>query len=201
MFHTRAFVMMMAVVALWMGAFVAKSPLVAELAVGASIFLILLSLALAIWEPLPLSRAFWSGFFVLACGNLIYSGFFNNYSQTTTQVAQLLLGEQTQPVFVPAPFLSPPGSSWNTAPRSSYYAPGDATESNLSANSTPMTATFSVQLPGSVIPTYNGDYQRQREAIRVAVPLLASLLTGVLGGCVTMWIAARPKPEQPASDA
>jgi hypothetical protein len=32
-----------------------------------------------------------------------------------------------------------------------------------------------------------------REAIRSAFPSLMSLLVGCLGGCVTMWIAARRK--------
>lgn len=236
-FSIRTFLVVIAILSVWLGALVSKSPLLVELAAGGTVLLILLSLALAIWEPRPLQRAFWTGFFALAFGNLLYNGFFHSYQQTSNQVAQAIMGNNPQPIYSPATYTYPaPATTILTPPAQvSYYAPegesdesadsppslgSPAAESDGSPDVTttvdefprnPIAPTSPNAVPGFVPPpptlppttyiqvpvqAYGGaNYYEQREAIRASVPSLISLLMGVVGGCVTMWIASRPKPQ------
>lgn len=223
-FSIRTFLIVIAILAVWLGALVSKSPLLIELAAGGTVLLILLSLALAIWAPRPLQRAFWTGFFALAFGNLLYNGFFHSYGQTSNQVAQLIMGNNP-PMYGPATYSYPaPARSFLTPPsQTSYYAPEDESadsppslsptdsdsDSSPEGNGLPQNPVAPTAVPGFAPPPmypattyiqmpvqpYGGNYYEQRETIRAAVPSLLSLLMGVLGGCVTMWIASRPKPE------
>lgn len=223
-FSIRTFLIVIAVLSVWLGALVSKSPLLVELATSATVLLILLSLALAIWEPRPLQRAFWTGFFALAFGNLIYNGFFNPYQQMSNQVAQAIMGKA--PSYQTPYGYSTPTRAINFPPsQTSFYAPeegsADQAPSLAPATTSPpssadeatnvevLTPDFPVKgpqppppVPPSAYPVqmpsystgYTGNYYEQREAIRASVPALLSLLMGVIGGCVTMWIASRPKP-------
>lgn len=235
-FSIRTFLVVIAILSVWLGALVSKSPLLVELAASGTVLLILLSLALAIWEPRPLLRAFWTGFFALAFGNLLYNGFFSSYQQTSSQVAQAIMGTApgygpgaytvpaySTPTRIPATF-APPSAN---LPVTSFFAPDDASadsppaldaspyegtdekpESETPNNVTPAPApmaypttgpvpqpmppvAYPVQMPYTT--AYNGNYYEQRQAIVASVPSLISLLVGVIGGCVTMWIASRPK--------
>lgn len=230
-FSIRTFLIVIAVLSVWLGALVSRSPLFVELAAGGTVLLILLSLALAIWEPRPLLRAFWTGFFALGFGNLLYNGVFNSYQQTSNQVAQVIMGNQQQPRWVPAPAYPTTRPSFLTPPSvNSFYYPDDvsadtppslatrdpdpnaaleeASESELSPNSispppsvisNPSTFAPPAMPPATYIQMpapYADNYYEQLHAIRVSVPSLLSLLMGVVGGCVTMWIAAKRKDDE-----
>jgi hypothetical protein len=224
-FSIRTFLIAIAVVSVWLGALVSKSPLLIELAASATVLLILLTLPLAIWDHRPLLRAFWTGCFVLGFGNLLYCSFFSAYQQTSNQMAGLIMGDQPQPSYRAAPYgypttrplISPPSSqvSFYAAEESEAdSAPTlESPTNDVPANPTapdppPPFAQGTTYIPASTLPPnsypiqmpsyaapqpYNGNYYEQREAIRSAFPSLMSLLVGCLGGCVTMWIAARRK--------
>ena len=242
-FSIRTFLIVIAVLSVWLGALVSRSPLFVELAAGGTVLLILLSLALAIWEPRPLLRAFWTGFFALAFGNLLYNGFFHSYQRTSNQVAQVIMGNYQPPTYGPGPYT--PGSMPNGVisfpARTALYAPEDeyvnpapppptgapvsdsansASETspgeipaNPNGNSNPQpretaepewemsgpgTGPYSAPMPAPAPYVWQPvapDYHEQREAIQASVPPLISLLMGVVGGCVTMWIAAQRKDD------
>lgn len=232
-FSIRTFLVVIAVLSVWLGALVSKSPLLVELAAAGTVLLILLALALAIWEPRPLQRAFWTGFFALAFGSLLYNGFFSSYQKISNQVAQVIMGNYQLPTYGPKPSTTPirggvisfPATTALYAPEDEYFTPPQAAgapvsdspnsaseatprefPANPNGNFNPQSAPewgpnpMPAPMPAAPAPYYwqpvvAADYHEQREAIQAAVPSLISLLMGVIGGCVTMWIAARPKPE------
>ncbi len=195
-FSLRTFLIVIAILACWLGAMVSQLPPLMELVATATALLILLTLPFAIWDPRAEQRAYWTGFFVLAAGNLLLTQYFNAYQQTGTAVATLILGapQQQTPNFYPPALLQlpPPGTYTppTTAPadappslesESRFYQPGfDPYNPNGSAWSYPT---------GSYIynPLGNAYYQRL-SAIRTAVPYFFSLLAGVFGGWLTQWM-------------
>jgi hypothetical protein len=193
-FSLRTFLIVIAILAGWLGAMVSHSPLLVELVANATSLLILLTLALAIWEPRTEWRAFWTGFFVLAFGNLLLSQYFNAYQQTGHEVANLILG-------LPQPSVPlTPGSP-------TYFPPQPVSPSNLLAP--PADARPSLEVEERFYqPPYGGgwnsypagsytfspvgsEYYQRQTAIRTAVPNLISLLAGVIGGWITMWMRTR----------
>jgi hypothetical protein len=91
-FSIRTILIVMALVALWLGALVSKSSLAIELVSNFTALLILLTLPLAIWDPRPGMRPFWTGFFVLAVGNHLLSNYFA-HQRLNHYFAELISGE------------------------------------------------------------------------------------------------------------
>jgi hypothetical protein len=184
-FSIRSFLLLIALLAFWLGAFVSKSPLMMELATSGTVLLILLTLAFAIWDRRPEQRAFWTGCFVLGFGNLVLASYWGGYQRTSYQVAQLIVGSQpaqsvavgyTSPA-VGSGFMMPPP----TAPMVTYYQP---------TNSGAIAQSYAIQMPVSQ------EYYQQQEAIRGAVPTLLSLMFAGLGGWMTVWIWRRSKDDK-----
>jgi hypothetical protein len=196
-FSLRTFLIVIAILACWLGAMVSQLPLFVELVANATALLILLTLALAIWEPRTEWRAFWTGFFVLAFGNMLLTQYFNAYQQTGHEVANLILGvpQPSAPQtsgFNPPTYLPP-----QPVPPSNLLAPpADARPSleveerfyqppyNSGWSSYPATGSYTFTPVGS-------EYYQRHTAIRTAVPNLISLLAGVIGGWLTMWMRTR----------
>jgi hypothetical protein len=185
-FSIRTFFVAIAVIAIWLGALVSKSPLLIEIVANLTGLMILLTLAWAIWERRPEQRAFWTGFFVLAFGNLVLSSYLSTYQRTGYQVANLIVGQPAQQV-VNTPY----GLQWFPATTTNNVA--------LPAPLTNYTGKYSYTLAGAVGP--NPDIQQQVEAIRSAVPMMASLLVGVVGGWLTLWIWRRRSDGLPNSNS
>jgi hypothetical protein len=192
-FSIRTFLIVIALFACWLGALVSHVPLLVELVASATALLILLTLPLAIWDPRAEQRAYWTGFFVLALGNMLLTQYFNAYQQTGSAVATLILGapQMQTPGYSPAPpTYFPPTNPGNTAPQS--ITPADAPPSLEREERfyQPAIDPYGWSNPsGSYIyqPVGNAYYQRHA-AIRTAVPNLFSLLAGVIGGWLTQWI-------------
>lgn len=194
-FSLRTFLIVIAILACWLGAMVSQVPLLVELVASATSLLILLTLALAIWEPRAEWRAFWTGFFVLAFGNLLLTHYFNAYQQTGHEVANLILGAP-KPIGLPTPSFNPP----------TYFPPQQVTPPNVAP---PADARPSLEVEERFYqPPYNSgwssypagsysynlvgsEYYQRHTAIRTAVPNLISLLAGFIGGWLTMWISQR----------
>jgi|GEM_PF-4599199 len=198
-FSIRTFLLVIGVLACWLGAMVSNSPLLVELVATATSLLILLTLALAIWEPRAEQRAFWTGFFVLAFGNMILAHF-NAYQQTGHEAANAILGQpKPQPVSLPrtpafnSPMMAP---SYTPAPSLDPAAPDTAP--SLPSNTSYYQPPYSpVPYPSSsYVPVYTqvaDNYYQRHAAIRTAVPSLLSLVAGVIGGWLTMWVYRRAK--------
>lgn len=189
-FSIRTFLIVIGILACWLGALVSNSPLVVELVANATSLLILLTLSLAIWDTQPEQRAFWTGFFVLAFGNLVFTHYFNAWQQTGHELARVILGEP-KPATV-QPFNPPSVPSWTSPPT--------LPPSNLPPASTPPTLEERFYQPSySTVPystgayIYQDNYYQRHAAIRTAVPSLLSLIAGVIGGWVTMWAYRRAK--------
>lgn len=181
-FSIRTFLVAIALVAVWLGALVSKSPLLIEIVANLTGLMVLLTLAWAIWERRPEQRAFWTGFFILAFGNLVLSSYLSTYQRTGYQVANLIVGQPAQQV-VNTPY----GLQWIPAATNSNVAlPGPLIN---------YTGTYSYTLAGAV--GSSPDIQQQVEAIRTAVPMLASLLAGAVGGWLTLWIWRRRSDGSP----
>lgn len=183
-FSIRTFFVAIAIVAVWLGALVSKSPVLIEVVANLTGLMILLTLAWAIWEQRPEQRAFWTGFFVLAFGNLVLSSYLSTYQRTGYQVANLIVGQPPQQM-VNAPY----GLQWFPA-----MAPSGTAYPMPVTN---YTGTYSYTLTGAVGP--NPDLQQQVDAIRTAVPMMASLFVGVVGGWLTLWIWRRRRNGSPAT--
>lgn len=181
-FSIRTFFVAIATVAVWLGALVSRSPLLIEIVANLTGLMILLTLAWAIWERRPEQRAFWTGFFILAFGNLVLSSYLSTYQRTGYQVANLIVGQPAQQV-VNAPY----GLQWTPTTT--------ANNVTLSAPLTNYTGTYSYTLVAS--GAQSPDVQQQVEAIRTAVPMLASLLAGVVGGWLTLLIWRRRSDGSP----
>ena len=177
-FSLRTSLIVTSILACWLGALVSKSPMLMELVASATALLILLTLAFAIWDSRAEQRAFWTGFFVLAFGNLLIAHYFDAYQQTGTEVATRIMGLPNTGnggQYMPVPSLTPGGYS---GPPISYYQPPN-----------PMGPTnIAIQMPIST-----GDYYQQLNAIRMSVPYLLSLMAGVIGGWLTLWISRQAK--------
>ena len=180
-FSIRTFLIAVAIVAIWLGALVSKTPLVIEIVTNATGLMILLILAFAIWERRPEQRAFWTGFFVLAFGNLVLAYCLTTYQRTGVQVAQLIVGQPAPQVAGNTPY----GLQWMPATTSGPV--------NVAFPPTNYAGSVTYTLSGAVGPT--PDYFQQVEAIRSAVPMMASLLVGVIGGWLTLWIYRRRSDE------
>jgi len=178
-FSLRSSLVVTSIVACWLGALVSKSPMLMELVASATALLIFLTLAFAIWDSRPEQRAFWTGFFTLAVGNLILAQYFDAYQQTGNEVATRIMGQPntgTGGPYTPVPSLTPGGYS---GPSVSFYQ----TPPN------PMGPTnIAIQMPVN-----SGDYYQQLNSIRMAVPYLLSLLAGVIGGWSTLWISRQAR--------
>jgi hypothetical protein len=185
-FSIRTFFVAIAIVAIWLGALVSKSPLLIEIVANLTGLMILLTLAWAIWERRPEQRAFWTGFFVLAFGNLVLSSYLSTYQRTGYQVASLFVGQPPQQMGY-----APYGLQW--------FPAGTTNNVTLPAPLTNQTGTYSYTLSGAVGPS--PDIQQQVEAIRTAVPMMASLLVGVVGGWLTLWIWRRRSDGLPNSNS
>jgi hypothetical protein len=181
-FSLRTSLIVTSILACWLGALVSKSATLVELVACATALLIFLTLAFAIWDSRPDQRAFWTGFFVLAFGNLLLAHYFNAYQQTGNEVATRIMGPPNapnygpMPTFAPAPMLGPGAYS---PPVTSFYQPPDPATASI---------TYAVQLPANP-----NDYYQQLNSIRMAVPNLLSLLAGVIGGWLTLWISRQAR--------
>lgn len=179
-FSLRTSLIVISILACWLGALVSKSPMLMELVASATALMIFLTLAFAIWDSRAEQRAFWTGFFVLAFGNLLIAHYFDAYQQTGTEVATRIMGplnSGTSIPFGPVPSLNP---GVRSAPSISYYQPQPP-------NPLPPTS-YAIQVPFNP-----GDYYQRFHAIRTAVPILLSLLAGVIGGWLTLWISRQGK--------
>ena len=222
-FSIRTFLIVIAILACWLGAMVSSSLVLVELVGSATLLLILLTLPLAIWEPRAELRAFWTGFFVLSFGSFFLSSYAGIYQQTSQAIAIAILSEP-KPVQYPQPSLMPgqpvPGS-FGPAPvvpdvtlpeitppddpspasnkpslnlNTSYYQP------SLNPATTPYAGpVFPAPGYAPYNPYADNDYYIRLTAIRTSIPYLFSLLAGVIGGWVTMWVYRRAKPVDAAT--
>jgi hypothetical protein len=178
-FSIRSFLIVIAILACWLGALVSKSPLMIELVANTTALLILLTLAFAIWDRRPEQRAFWTGCFVLGFGSLMLTHYSSGYQRTSYRIASLILGDPTAQTTTPFPNYGP--NAPMPAPSVSFYQPPNGPG--------PFTTTYAIQIPANP----NQDYYQQQEAIRAAVPTLFSLLVAGIGGWMTLWISRRSK--------
>jgi hypothetical protein len=185
-FSLRTSLIVTSILACWLGALVSKSPMLMELVASATALLILLTLAFAIWDSRPEQRAFWTGFFVLAFGNLILAHYFEAYQQTGNELATRILGPPNAAVYTPS-YMPPPSLSpapfGPPNPNTSYYQPLNPPPIN------PANPTFVMQVSTNT----SANYYQQFNAIRMAVPSLLSLVAGVIGGWLTLWISRQAK--------
>jgi hypothetical protein len=210
-FSIRTCLIVMAVMAVWLGALVSKSPLMVELVTSFSVLLIVLTLAFAIWDQRPEQRAYWTGFFVLGFGNLILSSYWGGYQRTGVEVAQLVVGApptQTTgpyptaypgtyypapvttvvPAISPSPVINPPATTEeeaDTTPSVRFYQP----PMPQVAYTTTWASPYVPQVPASLV------YHQQQAAIQGAVPTMMSLLMASIGGWLTVWIWRRSVEE------
>ncbi|WP_254511657.1 hypothetical protein [Anatilimnocola floriformis] len=219
-FSIRTFLIVIAILACWLGAMVSTSLVIVELVASATLLLMLLALPLAIWEPRAELRAFWTGFFVLSLGSILLSSYLGGYQQTSQAIAVAILGQPT-PVQYPQPnFSLPPGTvpllsppqpgsfrptPADTEPSLPEITPGD--DSPASNKPSLNTSYYQPPLnPYNPVPIYASPnfvpyaqygvadrYYLRVNAIRSSVPYLFSLLAGVIGGWVTMWVYRRAK--------
>jgi hypothetical protein len=208
-FSIRTCLFVMAVMAVWLGALVSKSPLMVELVTSFSVLLIVVTLPFAIWDRQPEQRAYWTGFFVLGFGNLVLSSYWGGYQRTGYQLAQLVVGAppaqtagpyppgypgtyyppaiSTVPGFSPSPAISPPATTEedaDTAPSVRFYQPAAMPQVVYTT-----TSPYAPQMPASQ------EYYQQQAAIQGAVPTMLSLLVASIGGWLTVWVWRRSVEE------
>jgi hypothetical protein len=92
-FSMRSFLIVIAFVGVWLGVLVSKSTVAIEVASYLTALLILLTLPLAIWDPRPDMRPFWTGFFVLAAGNYALGSHFSTHQQLNHYLAEGFSGQ------------------------------------------------------------------------------------------------------------
>ncbi|WP_425617802.1 hypothetical protein NA78x_001491 [Anatilimnocola sp. NA78] len=214
-FSIRTGLVVVSIFAVLLGAVVSKSPLVLELVSNLVRLGICLTLALAIWDSVPARRAFWTGFFVLSFGNLLLASYFGGYQYSSNQLADLMMGAPQQGTLVPygpSPMFNPPSTPmYLPAVNESFKVIIEEEEASVSEaderpaisetpfNSQQTTPAMPTLGPPSSFPTtgpfyaapvqINADYYVQRHAIQRALPIMFSLVTGLIGGWLTMWIS------------
>jgi hypothetical protein len=177
-FSLRTFLIVIGILAVWLAALFAKSPLLLEIVGYATALFVLMSLAFAIWDQRPRHRAFWTGFFVVGVGNSLAGECFNLEVGLRTELSDAILtprdGSKWAPVTAPTnPFAAPvpvyPGPGFPSLPSGSG--------------------------PSPTVPSmyYKGE---QRHAIYEALLLFFSLLAAMLGGAGTYWIERRSEAAQ-----
>lgn len=187
-FSLRTALLSTAIVATLLGAIVSKSPLFLE-SVATLIYLgIALTLPLAIWDPLPRRRAFWTGFFVLGLASVLMANQLGSYQQASTNLASLIV-----PVF---PVNVNFGNSVNVTAQSFTFYTG----TTVAAPQYPLTSVYGNTNPAAVWSTNSTQAAEQYQAIRSTLPTIFSLVAAVIGGWLT-WFVGLGKLEAPHRDS
>lgn len=182
-FSLRSILLLIAVVAVWLGALMSGSPAAIELAAVATNLSFFVALAMAIWHRSPEQRAFWTGFCVLGIANLVLANHFAAYQQTGYQLATAIVGEQASTSF-----------GWTS------YPPLNVTGSGTLVSQPFINVSGFGGQPGSStwLPTPTIAPFGPHEAIRAAFAPIVSLILACAGGWFTFWIA-RSKSEPNAT--
>jgi hypothetical protein len=175
-FSLRSILLVIAIVGIWLGAILSKSPLAVELAtVGTNLFL-LVSVALAIWHPQMEQRKFWTGFCLAGLGNFVLAHHFSAYRTSSYVIAAAVLGD-------PNGWQSYPPQSAMTvwAPSTTFVSPPNAPINSYVQTYDPYAAVF---------------YTQSYQAVGAGVVSIFSLLAACIGGWLTLWIAREKAKER-----
>jgi hypothetical protein len=93
-FSLRTILLVTAVVATLLGAFVSRSPLFLEITALLIYLGVAVSLPLAIWHPSPAQRAFWTGFFVVGATCFFATRYYAASRTMTEELTKVFMGSQ-----------------------------------------------------------------------------------------------------------
>jgi hypothetical protein len=93
-FSLRTILLVTAVVATLLGAFVSRSPLFLEITALLIYLGVAVSLPLAIWHPSPAQRAFWTGFFVVGATCFFATRYYAASLTMTEELTKAFMGSQ-----------------------------------------------------------------------------------------------------------
>ena len=164
-----------AIVAIWLAAMTSGSSLAVEIVTALTLCLIPLSLVFAICDARKRQRMFWIGFFIFCVSGMLGRG---HLARIHFRLATLACGP------------SPIRASSVTTPNTFIPIPPTQPMPPTSTTSPAPAANVIVSVPPGAIPIQS-DYVDKLNATLEGIPILTSLLLGILGGCTTMWVADR----------